>query len=64
MFERVYLGPAAEDQRAKAAQTLRRIFDHLLNHSEELPEGTPGELHERVTDYVSGMTDRFALAWH
>jgi dGTPase len=64
MFERVYLGPAAEDQRATAAQTLRRIFDHLLNHPEELPEGTPGEFHERVTDYVSGMTDRFALAWH
>jgi dGTPase len=64
MFERVYLGPAAEDQRATAAQTLRRIFDHLLQHPEELPEGTPGEPHERVTDYVSGMTDRFALAWH
>jgi dGTPase len=64
MFERVYLGPAAEGQRATAAQTLRRIFDHLLNHPEELPEGTPGELPERVTDYVSGMTDRFALAWH
>ena len=64
MFERVYLGPAAEDQRATAAQTLRRIFAHLLEHPEELPEGTPGELHERVTDYVSGMTDRFALAWH
>ncbi len=64
MFERVYLGPAAEDQRATAAETLRRIFDHLLDHSDELPAGTPGEIDERVTDYVSGMTDRFALAWH
>ena len=64
MFERVYLGPAAEEQRTTAAKTLRRIFGHLLEHPEELPEGRPGELHERVTDYVSGMTDRFALAWH
>jgi dGTPase len=64
MFERVYLGPAADEQRTAAAETLRRIFDHLLEHPEELPETRPGELHERVTDYVSGMTDRFALAWH
>jgi dGTPase len=64
MFERVYLGPAAEEQRTTAAETLRRIFAHLLEHPEELPEARPGELHERVTDYVSGMTDRFALAWH
>jgi len=64
MFERVYLGPAAEEQRTTAAETLRRIFGHLLEHPEELPETRPGELHERVTDYVSGMTDRFALAWH
>jgi dGTPase len=64
MFERVYLGPAADDQRTTAAETLRRIFGHLLEHPEELPETRPGELHERVTDYVSGMTDRFALAWH
>jgi dGTPase len=64
MFERVYLGSAAEDQRTMAAVTLRRIFDHFLQHPEELPEERPGEVPERVTDYVSGMTDRFALAWH
>jgi dGTPase len=64
MFERVYLGPAADEQRTTAAETLRRIFDYLLEHPEELPETRPAELHERVTDYVSGMTDRFALAWH
>ena len=64
MFERVYLGPAAEEQRRTAAETLRRIFDHLIDHREELPDDRPGELHERVTDYISGMTDRFALAWH
>jgi dGTPase len=63
MFERVYLGPAAEVQRSTAADTLRRMFDHLMEHPEELPEGTPGAVHERVTDYISGMTDRFALAW-
>jgi dGTPase len=64
MFERVYLGPAAEEQRRTAAATLRRIFEQLVEHPEQLPDSRPGELHERVTDYISGMTDRFALAWH
>ena len=63
MFERVYLGPAAEAQRALASGTVRRIFTRLVEHPEELPPDGPGDLAERVTDYVAGMTDRFALAW-
>ena len=62
MFERVYLGPAAEDS-ARCDSTVRRIFDHFVDHPEELPPDRPGDLAERVTDYVAGMTDRFALAW-
>jgi len=64
MFERVYLGPAAQQQRDTATATVRRIFAHLVEHPEDLPEGRPGELSEQVTDYIAGMTDRFALAWH
>jgi dGTPase len=63
MFERVYLGPAAEEQRAVAVAAVRRIFDRLVEHPDELPPDRPGDLPERVTDYVAGMTDRFALAW-
>jgi dGTPase len=63
MFARVYLGPAEEAQRALAVGTVRRIFDRLVEHPEELPPDRPGDLPERVTDYVAGMTDRFALAW-
>jgi dGTPase len=64
MFERVYLGPAAQQQRDTATATVQRIFAHLVEHPEDLPEGRPGELSEQVTDYIAGMTDRFALAWH
>jgi dGTPase len=64
MFEHVYLGPAAEEQRTMAARTLRRIFDHLMEHPGEIPDERDGDVSERVTDYISGMTDRFALAWH
>jgi dGTP triphosphohydrolase len=30
----------------------------------DLPADRPGDHAERIADYVSGMTDRFALAWH
>jgi dGTPase len=64
MFDRVYLGEFAEEERRRATETVRRIFDHFAEHPEELPPDRPGDLAERVTDYVAGMTDRFALGWH
>jgi dGTPase len=63
MFESVYLGPAAQEQRALAIATIRRIFERLVEHPEELPPDRPGEVPDRVADYIAGMTDRFALAW-
>ena len=63
MFERVYLGPQAEEQRQTATETIRRIFAYYVEHPGELPADRPGDVSERVTDYVAGMTDRFALAW-
>jgi dGTPase len=63
MFERVYLGPEAQEQRELAVETVRHIFDWFVEHPDELPPDRPGDLPQRVTDYVSGMTDRFALAW-
>jgi dGTPase len=63
MFERVYLGPAAEAERERARMVVQRIFNHLVEHPEDLPSDAPGDLAQRVTDYLAGMTDRFALAW-
>lgn len=63
MFERVYLGPSAAVERERATELVRRIVDHYLTHPDELPPDRPGDVPERVTDYVAGMTDRFALAW-
>src|ERR671918_1936130 len=63
MFERVYLGREGLAQRGLAVDTVRHVFDHFVEHPEELPPDRPGDLPQRVTDYVSGMTDRFALAW-
>jgi len=63
MFDRVYLGPEAAEQRRQAIETVRRVFDWFLEHPDELPLARPGDLPQRVADYVAGMTDRFALAW-
>ena len=54
MFERVYLGPHAGAEHARARVVVRRIFDHLIERGDAVDE---------AVDYVAGMTDRFALAY-
>ena len=62
MFEHVYLGPTARAEHAKIERVLRGLFDWYCEHPEELPEGD--SLAERVTDWLAGMTDRYAIrAW-
>jgi dGTPase len=62
MFERVYLGPHTRRQHERAEAVIQQIFEHLVDHPDQLPDGT-GELPERIADYVAGMTDRFALTY-
>ena len=54
MFQRVYLGPQAAPEHARAREVVTKIYDHLVEHSDDVAE---------VVDYVAGMTDRFALAY-
>src|SRR4051812_45957434 len=62
MFDRVYLGPQVGPEHRRAHDVLHAIFARLIENPELLPSGD-GDLPERITDYVSGMTDRFALAY-
>ena len=65
MFERVYLRPEAEPQRRMAIRVIRGLVDHYLEHPAQIPDSYrhPGaDPVTQVLDYVSGMTDRFALA--
>jgi dGTPase len=57
MFDEVYLGPEARSEHDRVHRTLSGLFDHYL-------DGAPaeGEELQRVTDYIAGMTDRFAIA--
>jgi dGTPase len=54
MFERVYLGPRTRAEHARASETVRLIFDHLADRGDPPTE---------IVDYLSGMTDRFALEY-
>jgi dGTPase len=62
MFDRVYLGPQVEPEHRRARAAVHDIFERLVAEPERLPAGE-GELVDRVTDYLAGMTDRFALAY-
>ena len=65
MFDRVYLGPTARAEHAKIERVVQGLFDWYCEHPGELPEGVEGASDaDRVTDYLAGMTDRFAIrAW-
>jgi dGTPase len=62
MFDRVYLGPQVAPEHERVRRVLRAIFEHLTADPALLPPGDD-DLPTRITDYVAGMTDRFALAY-
>jgi dGTPase len=67
MFERVYESDTAAGQKNVAIDVIRRLVDHHLAHPELIPASyrdTEADPVTQVVDYVTGMTDRFALAAH
>jgi dGTPase len=63
MFDRVYLGPKARSEHERVQRTMQGLFDHYLDHPDEIPEWDPGASDpQRVADYIAGMTDRFCIA--
>ena len=66
LFCRVYRDNVAKDEEVKAKEMLAGLFDYFENHPEKLPldylEIVSHESAGRaVCDYLSGMTDRFAI---
>ncbi len=61
MFERVYLGPEVLAERERIEGVVRALFEHYVEHPELLPDHPHGELAQRVTDYIAGMTDRYCI---
>jgi dGTPase len=54
MFEHVYLGPNTRFEHDRARATVRRIFDALADR---------GDDPEQITEFIAGMTDRYALEY-
>ena len=66
LFEMVYKSPIAKGQEGKAECMLEQLYTYFLEHTEALPgeykwmlrDEEPGRI---VCDYISGMTDRYAI---
>ncbi len=73
LFERMYRAPTVVVMRQQVTQVVRELFPFFLHHPENLPKQwrkdveevtSETELARIVSDYISGMTDRFALQCH
>lgn len=68
MFANVYTNPIAKGQEGKAESLIETLYTYFLNRPDKLPDeyrslmAQRDELPERVVcDYVSSMTDRYAI---
>ena len=64
MFAHVYLGPSVRAEHVRIANVLCTLFEHYVEHPHSLPDGggaSGADLAQRVTDYLAGMTDRYAI---
>jgi dGTPase len=61
MFERVYLAPPNSDEADRARGVVRALFELFSASPELVPPSVETDPVARVTDFVSGMTDRYAL---
>jgi len=66
MYENVYHNPVAKGEESKVENILRGIWEHYVKNPDALPEdyrrlAERDGLERAVTDYVSGMTDDYAM---
>ena len=66
MYERVYYNPVAKGEEAKVEGILRGIWEHYVARPDRLPPeyrliAERDGLERAVTDYVSGMSDDYAI---
>ena len=66
LFARVYRDNAAKDEEVKAKAMLTQLFEYFEEHPESLPLSyletiSKESVGRAVCDYLSGMTDRYAI---
>jgi len=66
LFSHVYRHPAVLAKRSEATSALQEMFERLVSHTEQLPDSIRAQasrdgVPRAIGDYLSSMTDRFAL---
>lgn len=67
LYEKVYCSPVAKKEENKVADFVYKLYEYFCNHPQELPRDY-AKIYEKegiyraACDYVSGMSDRFALS--
>jgi dGTPase len=73
LFERMYRAPSVVAMRVEVTKVVEELFPFFMAHPDQLPkqwrkdvEEARGEveLARLVSDYIAGMTDRFAIQCH
>ena len=66
MFERVYRNPVAKGEESKAKDMIKRLYEYYYRNPQQLPEDFEPQLsfeglERTVSDYIAGMTDKYAV---
>jgi dGTPase len=65
MFQNVYLGPQVRSEADRVTNLIRGLFNYFVEHPDAIPPDAFGpsddDVAQRVTDWIAGMTDRYAF---
>jgi len=72
LYRNLYRNPTVMEERAKAEQVVRELFDAYMADPRQMPEGWREGLDRAamrirarsVADFLAGMTDTYALKEH
>ena len=67
LYQNLYFNPEVHEPNKRAVRMLEQLFNYYLEHRQELSEQLKARVrkdgwHRVICDYVSGMTDRYAIA--
>jgi dGTPase len=66
LYKNLYYNPVVHNPNLRATRLLGKLFAYYLDHPDEIGESCRRRLketglHRAICDYISGMTDRYAL---
>ena len=73
LFERMYRAPSVIEMRQRVTLVVEELFPFFMAHPDQLPKqwrkdveeiSSEEDLARIVSDYIAGMTDRFAIQCH